>query len=157
MVASSLRGEIAAYFLSDARGRVVTLRQLCTAMGVRFSDQEARARVRNAVRALYREGQEEGAPLVLEVVIRAQAWKQANYVATAADIEQAAGGPPPFDPKDFVDAPRPENEDDEEPDPEPTDRHVCAFEVVGRTTGDNPKIILRNSIGEIFKAVPIGD
>lgn len=142
MVASSLRGEIASFFMTESGGQVISLRQLCQHLGVRFADQEARTRVRNACGALRRDG-EQGGPIKLKAVIKAQAWQMVNYT-----------GPVPTDPtpaptaNDIAPEDLPAKDEDE-----PTGTHFCPYELIG-TDSDGNKIV-RDTGAVLYRLSPL--
>jgi hypothetical protein len=134
---SNLRGEIRTYARTVAGAETFTINQLLKHLGVRTTDEEGRKRVLAAINGVRMDGViDPDAEIVLKTIERGHAWRWAN--APGGPVIHSEPAEPDGDPGEPVQAP-----------------HVCAFEVVGRTTGDRPVIILRNSIGEIFKAIPI--
>jgi len=138
---SNLRGEIRTYARTVAGAETFTINQLLKHLGVRTTDEEGRKRVLAAINGVRMDGViDPDAEIVLKTIERGHAWRWAN----------APGGPAiqnePAEPHEVT------AELEEEPAEVP---HVCAFEVVGRTKGDDAVLIVRNSIGEVFRVVPI--
>ena len=134
---SNLRGEIRTYARTVAGAETFTINQLLKHLGVRTTDEEGRKRVLAAINGVRMDGViDPDAEVVLKTIERGHAWRWAN--APGGPAIQNEPAEPEQDPGEPVQAP-----------------HICAYEVVGYTGGDNSVTIVRNAGGQIFRVVPI--
>lgn len=137
------KAKIKTYLTEVAKGRPVSLDSLAKHLGVKATDEEGLRGIQASMNNIKRDAERDiDTSFVIRTIVRGQLWEQTNYAAR--DVE-----PGPFREEDFVEAPRPQEPEDEEP----AEVHRCPFEVIGQTEGGT--IVLRNSAGAIYKAVPV--
>lgn len=137
---SSLKGQVVTYFIERSQGKPVSMATLLKLTGTKGGP-EGRRRIQGVINGIKRQG----GPIAIETLVGGEVWVQTDWAEMAAQETEP--------PREVV----AELEDEDEDPGQPVNAapHVCAFEVVGRTTGDSAVLIIRNSVGEIFKAVPI--
>jgi hypothetical protein len=140
---ANLKGQIQAYLIEESGGKVVSLATLMKITGER--GETGATRVKAAVSHIKRAGERGDGLIKLKNHVPGQVWQVTNWAEIAPTGQSDAADLEPI----------PEPGTETAPETTEASPHVCAFEVVGYTRGDEAVPIIRNARGEIFKAVPI--